>query len=593
MNTIYLYRKILEIVSIQTRKRIIYSIILGIINSLIDVLTLSAIFPAVYIATQPSVIHQNKFLSYLYNTLNFSNTEQFILFALILVLILFLLRLFLFLIILKFQQKISFDAGLELMQMTANAFYIKNILEIKRTTYGELDKEIRTLPFQFINFILMPIGLIASELIVIIIIMTGIISFNFQLFFMLLMTVFPFVILFNWFIRKKIQNFGIELNQFIGENSNLSREMISGYADIKMQNKVVYFVRRLKESIKKYNHIQIRINIYQQTTTKLLEWSALLSILLIYVYALVFKESKTEIIMVLAIYLAAAYRLLPSLNRINSNLLLIRQYEFILDIFEKTKKQLQKHQTEKQPSEQPPILFKQHIELKDICLSYLDTEDQMVLLNINLKINKGEIIGLAGKSGAGKTSLVYVISGLLPPTSGKIIIDHQAINATNIHQWQKHIAFVYQDMFLLNGSILNNIAFGEEEKNIDLAKAWECLKAVQLDDFVKNLPHTIQTSIGESGGYLSGGQKQRLVIARALYRNASLIIMDEATSALDEKTQESVMNAIYHIAHQYQLTVILIAHRISTLKYCNRIFYLENGAISKTISYQDLLEQNN
>lgn len=586
MNTLYLYRKVLSLVSKERKKKLIYSVVLGIVNSLIDVLALSSVFPAVYIATQSQIIHHNKILSQLYNALNFSDTDYFVLFILSAVLMLFLFRMLISLVIFRFQQSVSFDISAEFTEMMGNVFFLKNILDIKKTTIGELDKEIRFLPLQFANFILMPLGMVLSEWIVISVILIGIISFNMKLFIMLMLTIFPIVSVFYYLTRKKIQHYGLSLNNASTLTFNHSREMINGYADIKMQQQSGYFIKRLLQSTRHHNSIQIKINTYQQIIPKILEWSALLSVILIYMYAVLFKENKSEIIVILAVYLASAYRLLPSLNRINSSLLLIKQYEFIIDLFEKAKKQLK---LQIPHSNLSPLPFQEKITLKNVCLSYSDNKDECVLKNISFTINKGEVVGFTGKSGAGKTSLMYVISGLLPATSGEIIVDNALITTQNLPAWQKHIAFVYQDIFLINGNILDNIAFGEEKANIE--KVWECLKAVQLNEFVKSLPQDIHTPVGESGGYLSGGQKQRLVIARALYRNASVIIMDEATSALDESTQESVMQAIADIAHTHHLTVLLIAHRFSSLKYCNKIICLENGTVSKEVNYKELMSE--
>ncbi len=591
MNLIYLYRKILELFSLPKRKGIIYSTILGLFNSLIDVLTLSSVFPAVYVASQPEVIHKSKILSGIYQGLNVSDEEIFVLVILLTVLFLFLLRTVFSLYVYRYQQKIIFNASSELTEMMGNVFFLKTVLDTKKTTIGELDKEIRFLPMQFANYVLLPLGMIISEIIVISIILLGIISFKFKLFLMLVVTILPLVSILYWLIRKKVHLLGIDLNNASTLTFNHSRELISGYADIKMQDKVQYFVQRLIHSMRKYYGIQVKINVYQQIAPKLLEWSALLSVVLIYTYAVFFQESKSELLVILAIYLAAAYRLLPSLNRINSSLLLIKQYEYVLEIFEKAKKQIEIYHKELNTMTNQTINFNHQIELENIGLSYSNDNSKMILKDINLKINKGEMIGLVGKSGSGKTSLAYLISGLLPPTCGKIKIDNQVITKYNLPQWQKQIVFVYQDIFMLNGSILNNVAFGEDESKVDIKKVWDYLKAVQLEEFVTSLPQQIYTPIGESGGYLSGGQRQRLAIARALYKNASTIIMDEATSSLDEPTQEAIMKSIYGIAQKYHLTIILIAHRVTSLRYCHRIIYMEDGTIQKELSFNELIEK--
>ncbi len=591
LNIIYIYRKFFELISNHRKKKIFFSIILGIVNSLVDVIALSSVFPAIYIATQQEVIQKNVILSNLYRYLSFSSKDTFVLFILFSVLLLFLFRMLFALLVLKYQQKVGFGVANECVNLMGCVFFLKNILEIKQTTIGELDKEIRFLPLQLVNFVLLPLGIIVSEIVVIVVILLGIISLNIKLFLVLTLTLFPLISFFYWLIRKKNQHLGLELNAAATLSFNYSRELINGYADIKLQNKSSFFISRLLKSMQQYNAIQIKTNLYQQITPKLLEWSALLLVIMIYVYAIVNKESKGELLLLLAVYIAAAYRLLPSLNRINSSLLLIKQYEFILGIFEKSKKQLQQQEQVIKNSD-TKLTFNKHVLLDNVSLSYSSDSNKLVLKSINLRIQKGEIIGLIGKSGSGKTSLVYTLAGLLPITQGKIWVDATEINNQRLHLWQRKIAFVYQDIFLMNGTILSNIVFGEEEDKVNLNKVWDCLKSVQLEGFVNSLSQGIYTPIGENGGYLSGGQKQRLVIARALYRDVSLIIMDEATSALDEATQESVMHSLYETAKKCSLTLVLIAHRMSSLKYCNRVIHLENGQVSRELSYQDLNQTN-
>ncbi|GIV28335.1 MAG: protein glycosylation K [Bacteroidia bacterium] len=593
MSIIDIYKRIFKIISPHRKKKLYFSIFGGIANSLIDIIALSSIFPAIYIATNPRVINSNKILNNIFQFLRFTNEDMFVLFILFIILLLFLFRMLFNLMVLKYQYSVSLGAASEFSEKMSKVFFLKNILEIKRTTLGELDKEIRLLPVQFSNFVLVPLTIIISEMVVIFLILLSIISINYKLFFILVISIFPVVGVIYWFIRRKIQHLGIDLNTAATKSFNNSRELISGFADIKMQNKSSFFITRLLDSIKIYNSIQIRINLYQQIIPKLLEWSALALVVLIYIYAILFNESKSEVLMLLAIYLAAAYRLLPSLNRINSSLLLIKQYEFILDVFEKSKGELESKNVMCSDKFSDNLSFNDSIVMDSISLSYSSGDSGLVLKSISLKIKKGEMIGIIGKSGSGKTSLVYVLSGLLPANAGRILVDGVEVNSSNLHLWQQKIAFVYQDIFLVNSNILDNVAFGKDRKNVDEKKVWECLKAVCLDEYVAALPNGLYTMVGESGGFLSGGQKQRLVIARALYRDASLIIMDEATSALDENTQEEVIKSLFETSQRYGITVLLIAHRLSSLKYCNRIIQLENGEIDNEFTYQDLFKENN
>ena len=219
--------------------------------------------------------------------------------------------------------------------------------------------------------------------------------------------------------------------------------------------------------------------------------------------------------------------------------------------------------------------FENHINIKNLNFKYPNT-DKNILLNINLKINKGESIGIIGSTGCGKSTLTDIISGLITPSSGDIIIDNQKINSV-LKQWQKKIGYVSQNIFLMDDSIKNNIGFGHKEINNEYLK--NALDKSQLNDFVNSLPEGLDTKVGESGTRLSGGQQQRISIARSLYNNPEVIIFDEATNSLDTNTESRIMNTIYDL--KKDKTLIIIAHRLSTLTQCDVIYELKSGTLNK------------
>lgn len=227
-------------------------------------------------------------------------------------------------------------------------------------------------------------------------------------------------------------------------------------------------------------------------------------------------------------------------------------------------------------TDMPKIEFNRHIELKDICFSY--GKDTPCVLNINsLTIKKGERVGITGSTGSGKSTLLDIIMGLLVADRGKFLVDGLEINEKNCVAWQRNIAHVPQHIFLSDGSFAENIAFGVEADKIDMQRVKEAAKQAQISDFIESGKDGYNTHVGERGIRLSGGQRQRIGIARALYKKAQILILDEATSALDTETEEQVMNAVELLSKD--LTVIMVAHRISTLKSCNFIINMKNGEI--------------
>jgi len=221
--------------------------------------------------------------------------------------------------------------------------------------------------------------------------------------------------------------------------------------------------------------------------------------------------------------------------------------------------------------------FKNKIVLKDIRYAY-NQESNTIFQGINFQINAGDRIGIIGETGSGKSTFVDIVAGLLFPDQGSVLIDNIELNTSNASLWMQNLAYVPQNIYLSDETILENIAIGVSIDSIDLVLAKQSLENASLSNFIDSLPNGVHTKVGERGVKLSGGQKQRIGIARALYKRASLIIFDEATSALDESTENAVMEAIDGL--DSSITMLIIAHRTSTLKNCNKVIELKNGNIN-------------
>jgi ABC-type bacteriocin/lantibiotic exporter with double-glycine peptidase domain len=223
-----------------------------------------------------------------------------------------------------------------------------------------------------------------------------------------------------------------------------------------------------------------------------------------------------------------------------------------------------------------PVSFQREIALDRVSFRYLG-DRPMVLHEVTLTIQKGARVGFVGKTGSGKSTIVDLVMGLLKPTAGKIKIDGMELNPQNVRGWQSQIAHVPQAIYLADTSIAENIAFGMPETKIDLVRVRDAARRAELAEFIESLPDAYQTMVGERGIRLSGGQRQRIGIARALYKRASVLLFDEATSALDNETEAAVMRSIESLGRD--LTMIIIAHRLSTVEICDRIFRLEDGRL--------------
>ena len=282
----------------------------------------------------------------------------------------------------------------------------------------------------------------------------------------------------------------------------------------------------------------------------------------------------------LGVFVGATFRMLPSINRILSSLQSLKYYKSSLDIIAGQLNE-KKETSIAQKDLREKIVFKKNLELREISFSY---EKNLPILNkINLKIEKGDRIGIIGSSGAGKTTLINIIVGLLSQNSGNLILDGTKLSKKSINSWKNKLGYVSQDLYLTDDTIENNIAFGLDSFEIIDQKIDKAIELAQLKSFIEELPKGKNTIVGERGVQISGGQRQRIGIARALYHNAEFLLLDEATSALDIETESEFMKAVLNL--KGNKTILIITHRLSTIENCDQIYKLEQGKLH--------LEKNN
>lgn len=336
-------------------------------------------------------------------------------------------------------------------------------------------------------------------------------------------------------------------------------------------------------------------NLYPQTLVRsinqlprlfieMLSYIVVISFITIFIYS---NSNYQDLLPLIAIYAFAGLKLLPAFQQIYLAAINIRvgrmSFDLIKsDLFKSIKISLNKKK------ENEKIKFENTISINDLHLSY--DKNIKVLKNINFKIKKNTIVGIVGKTGSGKTSLVDLILGLIKPSKGQVLIDKEPLNSKNIRKWQNNLSFVSQFPYFLDTSIENNIIFSKDKERIDQSLLLRSITSSQLTNLIKKRKKGIKSKIGDRGVKFSGGERQRIAIARALYRDSSILILDEATSALDLITEQKIMRNIKNI--HPKKTVIIISHRINTLKSCDKIIVLNNGEIVGDDSYKKLLKNN-
>lgn len=586
--TTYLRNSIKSIRDHLSRKhkiKLIYLSFLLFTTAVFDVFGLAFILPVLSAATNKDAVLQDKLLSVLYHFLGFQNTDYFLLFLISSLLFVFIAKSAYGIFVSYLQTKLVSDMALSISRDQFYKYLSLPFPLFQNLKSSEIIRDIVNNPMSYIHWIIISMITVFTELIIVVLIITGIAIYNWKLFIFIALIIIPASAIVSRIVRKKTEATGDNINKYLPLALAESSHAISGYTDIKLTNKESFYIDRFSDVNKLYlwnvmkqffmNNIPFRTN----------EVIALLGMIVILIYGLFLTEERSEVITIIGLFAAASYRLMPSLNRIVNALNFINVNQPSIENLNKYIEYF--HAANKNKDNQVPLSFTRSIEFRNITFRFPDS-DKPLLNNINLKVAKGEKIGFIGKSGSGKTTLMNIVLRFYEQQAGELLVDDTPVNKYNYLNWRAKIGYVKQDIFILDGSIKDNIAFGEDDP--DMERLNLAVQQASLSDLVSNLPDGINAQLGEKGSRLSGGQKQRIGIARSLYRNADVLIFDEATSALDINTELEVTEAIDRLSYTNK-TIFIIAHRITTLKNCDRIYELENGSIAGIYSYQELLEK--
>ena len=392
-------------------------------------------------------------------------------------------------------------------------------------------------------------------------------------------------------VRQKLESNGQQLSEVSTQRFRLMNEGFGGIKDVLLLNRSHDFITRFHDSGKVFARAQgtnIAISQVPRYFIELIAFGAMISLVLVLIK--VHSGNLGEVLPILAVYALAAFKLLPALQQIYSSLSQIKgntaAFEAVKDDLERS---FDSQKTSSDTVVSTPIDLKRSIKLSNIEFSYPGKERPAVD-GVNMSIPVNSVIGLVGSSGSGKSTLIDLLLGLLTPQQGNIYVDDIRITADNKRAWQDLLGFVPQSIFLSEGSIAENIAFGIPAKDISLKQVNKALKLANLTELVEQLPDGVNTRVGERGVQLSGGQRQRIGIARALYHEAEVLVFDEATSALDGITEKIVMDAIHEFSGQK--TIVMIAHRLKTVEKCDLIYFMEHGKIIDYGTYQELVVRN-
>lgn len=563
------------------------------LTALFQTLGVVSILPFMNIIMQPEIIESNRWLNWLYNSLGFSNVKSFIIFMGILMLLIITIG--------------------NLTSALSTWFTVRFVYRKNHNISSALLKKYLSLPYVYFltqnttdlsKNILNEVGVLTGSFILPLIdimvkgfVAIGILSM--LLFINVYITILSAIILGGSYalIYFYFQN-RLKISGAIRLDENRLRfktagEALGGIKDIKVTGREAFFCDRYLRHSRRYFNLEAWNTLIGTLPRYLLETIAFGGIVVLILYFITTTGNANEVIPMISFFTFAAYRLLPTLQAVFTASTGIRFSQttvnkIIEDLSEKSGFREEFLVYEEAPTK--PMPFNVSLQLKEVYYNYPNTNEP-VIHNLNLLIHHNTSIGLVGPTGAGKTTLVDIILGLLTPQKGEFSVDGVKIDESNILNWQKNLGYVPQYIYLSDDTIMNNITFGIPAEKIDLKAVEYAARISNLHDFIiSGLPNGYETIVGERGIRLSGGERQRVGIARALYHDPEVLVLDEATSSLDGITESAVLEAVNNVAKLK--TVIIIAHRLTTVKDCDIIYLIDKGKITAQGTYDELMSSN-
>ncbi|WP_282041208.1 ABC transporter ATP-binding protein [Winogradskyella flava] len=559
----------LEILPKEKRLKLLGVVLLLGLNSLLDLLGLGAILPVFSVLLEDNVVEKYSWARWIYDSFALSTENQLIIVLAIALFIIVLSKNLISLWIRKLSSVFALGLFKEFALKLHKYYYKIGFNYFKTTNSNIVVRNLKGATNQFAQLQVLGSLNLINEIIVLIAILVVIAIYNIKIFGLLIITVGPpFFVFYRW-VRIRSIKLGEETNTINPIVTKNFFQTIYGYVDVKIMGAEESFRNNIKKDLTKLANIDVKTLIYNIAPTKVIETSLMLTISIIICFGIYYLPSKTDLVKLLGLFAVAGYRIMPSINRMMIAINGLNRSQWIFDILRPL---INVRSDEK--IENSKLNFRKSLTLKNIDFSYPDSNDR-IFNNFNLDIKKGEVIGLVGPSGAGKTTLMNILLGFIKPTKGSYLIDDVILSEKYEASFYSKVGYVQQQVYIIDGSLAENIAFGLRKDQIDENKLLDAVKKANLWELVKTLEHGVDEMIGENGTKLSGGQRQRVGIARALYSESEILFFDEATSALDSDTEKEITNSINSISDG-KLTIIIIAHRLSTLEHCDRIIEI-NG----------------
>lgn len=539
------------------------------LNSVLELIGLGALIPVFTVLLEDDVVGKYDWARYLYESFNLTSGDQLISVVSLILLTTIVIKNILGLGIAYIQSKFAFSLYEHFSVKLHGIYFRRGFSFFKNSSAHDLFRNVNNASLLFAQKQILGLLGLLNECFIFLVILIGIAVYDPKIFGLLLITVAPTFSLFHFYVRKKSLKIGAIQKKIDPLLSKSIFESFYGYVDILLAKKEDFYRNQVKRHLHESSEAQVTIYVLNLTPTRVIETSLMLAIVLIIFFGLQLSMAKIDLINQLGIFAIAGYRIMPSINRIMLAMNGLNQTFWTHDILKALK------------TESPDLIAQKELNFnKSLSLNHIsfqfDDSPTPLFSDFSLTIKKGECLGIKGASGSGKTTLMNMLLGFIPPQQGTFKIDNVIYTPKHMNSYYEKVGYVQQQVYLMDGTIAENIALGVSKENLDQELLKQALEKASLSQFVADLPNGVDSAIGEGGTKISGGQRQRIGIARALYRKVEVLFFDEATSALDEQTEREISDAINRLA-ETNLTIIIIAHRLKTLERCDRIIDL--GAV--------------
>lgn len=579
-----IYKKVMRLLDARQKRQMVGIVFMMLIGGILESFGIALIAPIMEVLTEPELINKRKTFSFFYySVFNFnedlSDSAKLVSFFMIVMIFVFVVKnIFLFFmnkVQLKFVYTNQFATSrrmmINFMQRPYEYYLNADTSVIQRSITSDVNN--------MYGLILSTLQLI-SEIIVFVCIVIMLLCKD-AVMTICIATVLTAVLLAIKYVIKPIMVKAGEENQdYYSGLYKWIDESVTGIKEIKIANKENYFINGYADCGAGYVNAVQKYNLYNSTPRLLIETIAIVGMLGYMLFAMSQGTGNEVLFGKFTVLALAAARLLPSANRINNYLTSIAYFEpFLMNVSDNLQQEINDSSISynsddyKKKLEVEKLPVNETILLKDITYKYPNS-DKYVLEHADMEVPVGKSVGIVGTSGAGKTTIVDVMLGLLQTESGHIYADGTDV-MSNYPGWLKNIGYIPQTIFMLDSTIRKNVAFGYADEDIDDEKVWQALKEASLDEYVRSLPEGLDTGIGERGIRLSGGQRQRIGIARALFEDPEVLVLDEATSALDNETEAAIMDSINKL--HGRKTLVIIAHRLQTIEKCDMVYNIKDG----------------